>query len=366
MQTARFPFESPPICGSLPGKMFRSSTAWRWFCWWTILVGLTGPMMVRAMTVNGHAYEPLADWSATTGLHLTRNANSTEFTLTGHNTRLLFSKDSAIAQVNGVRVALCFPLAVDHGTPLLAQLDAIHTLNPLVFPARLAGRRVTTICLDPGHGGKDTGFRIGSHYEKVYTLALAQELRDQLTSAGYHVFLTRTRDEFVELPDRPGQANRRGADLFISLHFNCSTVDAANVQGPETYCITPVGASSSNAQGEGADHGPAIGNRCEARSLLLAHAVQGSLVRNLGVEDRNVRRARFAVLRDAEMPAILIENGYMSHPVEGRKIFTAAYRRQLAAAIVRGVQNYQRLTAPGSVPAMVATQINPPLPHHSH
>jgi N-acetylmuramoyl-L-alanine amidase len=346
--------------------MFRGFTVWHRVCRWLVVAVLAGPLGGRAATVNGHAYEPLADWSAANGLHISRNSSSTEFTVTGRNTRLEFTKDSDIAEVNGVRVAMSFPLAVDHGTPLVAQLDATHTLMPLAFPARLAGHRVTTICLDPGHGGKDTGYRFGSHYEKVYTLALAEELRDQLKAAGFRVFLTRSQDEFVELPERPGQANRHGADLFISLHFNCSTVDAAEVQGPETYCITPVGASSSNAQGEGADHGPAIGNRCEARSLLLAYAVQGALVHRLGVEDRNVRRARFAVLRDAEMPAILIENGYMSHPVEGRKIFTTAYRRQLAAAIVRGVQGYQRLTAPGSSPGWMTAQASTPLPHHSN
>jgi N-acetylmuramoyl-L-alanine amidase len=59
-----------------------------------------------------------------------------------------------------------------------------------------------------------------------------------------------------------------------------------------------------------------------------------------------VRRARFAVLRDAEMPAILVESGYMTHPVEGRKIFDAGYRKQMAAAIVKGILNYQKLTAP--------------------
>ena len=68
-------------------------------------------------------------------------------------------------------------------------------------------------------------------------------------------------------------------------------------------------------------------------------------MRNLGVEDRGVRRARFAVLRDAEMPAILIEGGYMTHPSEGKKIFDAAYRKQMAAAIVRGILSYQKLTA---------------------
>ena len=144
----------------------------------------------------------------------------------------------------------------------------------------------------------------------------------------------------------------RGADLFVSLHFNASPSDTKNVEGLETYCITPVGAASSNAQGEGSNYGATMANRFEYQSLLLAYQMEKSLVRNLGVEDRSVRRARYAVLRDAEMPAILIEGGYMTHPAEGKKIFDAAYRKQMAAAMVKGIISYQKLTAPAAPPAV--------------
>jgi len=341
-------------------RLMNNSFHLRLGCWLLALAGFLLP--ARAALVNGHSYVPLAAWAAANQFSITRNDRSDEFTLASRNTRLVFAKDSDIVTINGIRVVLAFPLAVDHGYPLISQLDLAKTIFPLAFPPHLNGHRLTTICLDPGHGGKDTGYRFGSHNEKTYTLALAQDLHDQLVQAGFKVILTRTRDEYVDLPERPNLANRAGADLFISLHFNCSTVDADHVQGPETYCITPVGASSSNSQGEGADHGPAIANRVESKSLWFAYEIQRSLVKNLGVEDREVRRARFAVLRDAEMPAILIENGYMSHPVEGRKIFTAAYRHQLAAAIVRGVLNYQRLLSPVPSATMMATGVTP-LPH---
>jgi N-acetylmuramoyl-L-alanine amidase len=136
--------------------------------------------------------------------------------------------------------------------------------------------------------------------------------------------------------------------LFVSLHFNATQSGKNEVEGPETYCITPVGAASSNAQGEGADHGATTANRCENKSLLFAYQMEKSLVQNLNAEDRGVRRARFAVLRDAAMPAILIEGGYMTHPSEGKKIFDAAYRKQMAAAMVKGILNYQKLIAPAA------------------
>ncbi|HEX9045540.1 MAG TPA: N-acetylmuramoyl-L-alanine amidase, partial [Verrucomicrobiae bacterium] len=115
----------------------------------------------------------------------------------------------------------------------------------------------------------------------------------------------------------------------------------------ETYCMTPVGAASSNdAEGAGLGSRAFPANRADDRSLLLAYQVQRALVRGLGATDRSVRRARFEVLRSAQMPAILIEGGYMTHPAEGKKIFSDSYRQQMASAIVRGIVSYQKLTAP--------------------
>jgi len=157
------------------------------------------------------------------------------------------------------------------------------------------------------------------------------------------------------LPERPALANRFGADLFVSLHFNATQTGKNEVAGPETYCITPVGAASSNSQGEGADHGATTANRVEKKSLLFAYQIQKALVQNLGVNDRSVRRARFAVLRDAQMPAILIEGGYMTNPAESKRIYDAVWRRQMAATIVKGILNYQKLTAPMPPAAPPAT-----------
>jgi len=307
----------------------------------------------RAAFVNGHAYQPLASWADAHGFR-TAARRGDEITLTNRTARLTFDRGSHTAQINGVNVALSFPVAADRGQFSVAQLDLTRTVEPLIFPPKISGKRISTIVLDPGHGGKDPGNRVAGRSEKTATLALADELRDQLKTAGFRVLLTRTQDKFVELPARPDVANRANADLFVSLHFNATESGKAEVSGPETYCITPVSAASSNAQGEGANYGATVANLSEKKSLLLAYAVQRALVKNLGAEDRSVRRARFAVLRDAEMPAILVEGGYMTHPAEGKRIFDAGYRKQLAAAIVKGIVNYQKLTAPVVAP-MVAT-----------
>jgi N-acetylmuramoyl-L-alanine amidase len=315
----------------------------------------------RAVSINGQNYVPLAEWARGNGFYGFTLNRGDEIILTNRTARLLFDVDSAQAQINGVNVRLSFPVANQKGVPLISQLDLDKTIRPLLFPSRyLDPKKITTICLDPGHGGKDSGNRVGfgffGHSEKTYTLLLAFELRDQLKKLGFNVMLTRSSDTYVELPDRPALANRRGADLFVSLHFNATQTGKDEVAGPETYCITPVGAASSNAHGENGEFGSSIGdgpttaNRHEGQSLLLAYQMEKSLVQNLNANDRGVRRARFAVLRDAAMPAILIEGGYMTNPTEGKKIYDAAYRKQMAAAIVKGILAYQKLTAPAASP----------------
>jgi len=147
---------------------------------------------------------------------------------------------------------------------------------------------------------------------------LAQELRTQLTHAGFKVTLTRSTDAFIELPTRPELAKRRSADLFVSLHFNASDTARNSVQGAEVYCLTPVGASSTNARGEGAGAGAFPGNRHNDLNLFLAYQVQKALTRNLAVEDRGVRRAR------------------VDHAADGFARLAAAFLRVEAEVLVPG------------------------------
>jgi N-acetylmuramoyl-L-alanine amidase len=333
-----------------------------------LLLAILFPLFARAAFINGQNYVALADWARANGFRVALFARD-EIILTNKFSRLVFDTDSADTKINGVNVRLSFPVAKG---ALISQLDLDTTIKPLIFPQKFSGKKITTICLDPGHGGKDTGNRVSGffwHNEKTYTLLLAFELRDQLKKLGFNVILTRSKDIFVPLPARPAIANKVGADLFISLHFNATQIGKNEVAGPETYCITPVGANSSNASVESSEYGgassagPTIANRNEQKSLLLAYQVQKSLMQNLNVNDRSVRHARFAVLRDTAMPAILIEGGYMTNPTEGKKIYDAAYRKQMASAIVKGILAYQKLTAPTAVPPKPHPPNHPAVKH---
>ena len=145
--------------------------------------------------------------------------------------------------------------------------------------------------------------------------------------------LSRTRDTFVELAERPFQANRQHADLFVSLHFNAA--EGSGAKGVETYCLTPAHASSTNARGDGATTGAYPANKLNDKNMALAYQVQKALIRNVQVEDRGVRRARFAVLKSPDMPAILVECGFMTDPGEFKRILNPAHRKKLAQEIGR-------------------------------
>ena len=316
--------------------------------WLALSLGIAAPLGATAqpltIRVRDTGYVRLSEWARWQGLTWRWLRRDESFQLTNRSTRLQFTVDSREARINGLQVWLLYPLASRAGEIYLAQIDVDATLLPLLSPVRPApDRKLRTICLDPGHGGKDPGNRLPGRQEKDYTLRLAFELRDQLKRAGFKVVFTRSSDKFIELSDRPELARRAGADLFVSLHFNGTDGARAEARGPEVYCLTPAGAASTNARGEGARTGAFPGNRANGRNLLLAYEIQKSLVRQLQSGDRGVRRARFEVLRGAAMPAVLIEAGFLSHPEEGKRIFTVEYRRQIARAITAGIQSYRKL-----------------------
>ncbi|HWX20012.1 MAG TPA: N-acetylmuramoyl-L-alanine amidase [Candidatus Binatia bacterium] len=319
----------------------------------SLLLALAGlvPVALEAKTalaahetrIAGRGYVSLSVWAKANGLEIRWLKRDETVQLSNRSTRLVFHIDSRQAEANGIQVWLSFAPVQHGGAVCLDRLDLETTVQPILVPPRNSVRdKIKTVCLDPGHGGKDPGYCVGSRQEKKYTLLLAQELRQQLGRAGLKATLTRARDSFIELPVRPDLANRQKADLFVSLHFNASETDRATVQGAQVFCLTPAGAQSTNAQGEGGGAGWCTGNRCNDKNLLLACRLQKALTGELAVQDRGVRRARFAVLRDAQMPAVLIEAGFMSHPMEGKKIFSAAYRKEMAQAIVDGLLAYKR------------------------
>lgn len=263
-----------------------------------------------------------------------------EFALTTTNGVLVFQVGTLVARWNSVELRLGFAPRMMEGEPCLHALDCEKNLDALLQPLSLPDGSGRVIVIDPGHGGANTGTRsvVDGQDEKVYTLDWAQRLEPLLRAAGWQVFLTRTNDIDIPLSARVAFAEQHQAELFVSLHFNSpggGVTPASSYAGLETYCLTPSGMPSTLTRGYAdplSDVWP--NNAVDADNVRLAYCLHTSLLRAAGMPDRGVRRARFmGVLRGQSCPAVLIEGGYLSNPVEARRIADPAYRQQLAEAL---------------------------------
>lgn len=309
------------------------------------------PAKLPTLEFYGRSYYALSQWAESKQYKLRANTRyfgtekTEEIWLSNKVASLVFRINSRRAEINGIAVWLSYPVIVQNGAAIIAKLDVESLLTPVLYPARMkASPQKKIIVLDPGHGGKDPGNHVNGHLEKTYTLLLAKRLQKKLQSAGFRVYLTRSDDSFIDLEDRIEFARRKRANFFISLHFNSTPGNGNGVRGVEVYCLTPAGANSTNGSDPN-DCGSLPGNRQNNPSALLAYQMQKSLVGKLKMEDRGMRRGRWLVLRTAEMPAILIEGGFMSDPVEAKSIYSNAFQQNLAQAINDGLIAYlKRIT----------------------
>jgi N-acetylmuramoyl-L-alanine amidase len=213
-----------------------------------------------------------------------------------------------------------------------------------VAPARAEGR-ASTVVIDPGHGGSNAGApAVGGASEKRVTLAVARLLGRELERRGLAAVLTRTRDEYLTLGERVRRANASDADLFVSLHANAS-IDHAR-RGVETYVVAREIQDAQAAHAAEAAGGPAQAMLARARarqaaaeSARLARAVQKRLGEARG-GDRGVRQAPYDVLDGVQVPAVLVEVGFVDHPEEGRELLDPVVQERIAQAIADGIAEF--------------------------
>ncbi|HAA89909.1 MAG: N-acetylmuramoyl-L-alanine amidase [Thermoanaerobacterales bacterium 50_218] len=188
-----------------------------------------------------------------------------------------------------------------------------------VCPRRLED---STVVLDPGHGGSDPG-AIGKSglREKDVNLAVALKAAEILQKQGVKVILTRATDTDVGLRERAEIANKRGADVFVSIHSNASY--KPDIGGTATYTLAR---DSSAYQRE--------------ERLYLAQLLQEELVAALGLRDIGVLQENFAVLKYTQMPAALVEIAFISNPFEEQLLADPGFQARAAAAIARGIVRF--------------------------
>ena len=222
--------------------------------------------------------------------------------------------------------------------------------------------RPPTVVLDPGHGGGNTGApSLNRHlYEKDFTLALAHDVEVRLRRRGVEVGLTRTRDHYLTLRERVRRANELAPDLLISLHANAT--ETHSQAGFETYVLSADAVavdSPALRHGDGPPRDGLGGNTAsildqlehsiaQEKAAAVAHAIQRRMRRLRGARgDRGVRQDSMHVLLGATMPAVLVEVGFLDHPVEGRELLDPDVRHRIADALVDAVCSSGVLAAPG-------------------
>ncbi len=221
--------------------------------------------------------------------------------------------------------------------------------------------RKKVIVIDPGHGGKDTG-AIGyrNYREKIIVFQIARRLKKALEAYGHKVYITRSKDVFIPLRKRTSFANKKNADLFISIHAN-SVPRKGNYKkhhGFETYFLSR--ARSKRAKNVAAkENSKYIGemnyfakesflNFLNSKRILASNKLAIDIQRGMlsstkpyyKVKDGGVRKGPFWVLVGAQMPAVLVEVGFVTSPMEARYLVNKRYQNRLAQGIALGVQNY--------------------------
>lgn len=251
-------------------------------------------------------------------------------------------------------------------------------LSLLLLPAswaRAAPSKMIVV-LDAGHGGTAHG-AVGATgvLEKRVALRAALKLRAALQHLGAKVVMTRTTDTYLTLSERVRRANAAGGHLFVSLHCNAS----ANHQqwGFEAFVLSPGGVARqarpqarqkvtvAAALRTSQPHRLALAATLEdltqrghrRRAVAFGRAVIQHLSQSLGAaRSRGLRQARFDVLSGLRMPGLLLEMGFLDHPVEGKQVITRRYLHRVVFAVTRAVEKYgkrHRLFRPRVAPKAI-------------
>jgi N-acetylmuramoyl-L-alanine amidase len=243
---------------------------------------------------------------------------------------------------------------------------------PLVYgrDASISGKTISNIerkkryivVIDAGHGGKDNGATCCSgRVEKKIVLSVAKKIRVKLENMGYKVYMTRYGDSFIKLPKRTEFANKKRADIFISVHANAAPNKrkAKFFKGIEVYYLSPAQSKRAKdaAEKENSvmlEHKDyytknAYLSLLNREKIIESHKLGLDVRRDIlnslrqhykHIGDGGVKRANFWVLVGAQMPSILVELGYITHPKEGKNLLNDYYQTLLAEGIADGIERY--------------------------
>ena len=242
--------------------------------------------------------------------------------------------------INNLKFILSYPAIEHEGKVCISRMDLVKLIEPVMRPSRIKNAEpIDTVVLDAGHGAHDNGAMSIYGPEKAFALDVVLRAKALLQATGLKVVLTRRDDTFITLDDRVRIANQYKRAIFISVHFNAGGYGT----GVEAFTLAPRGVPSMMSDGPRvSDLHECRGNARDAENIALATATHAALVVKTRLFDRGLKRARFVVIRDINIPGVLIEGGFQSNPYDAKLIATAPYRQLLAQAILQAVDNYRR------------------------
>ena len=322
-------------------------------------------------TIDGARYVSAKSLSQEYGLDYQWDSIAKKLILAKDGEELKVMAQSSIALLNEQVRTMDKEAKFYHGDLFIPQTFARKTLSSFfkqepiakgTIAARIRDLPIKTVVIDAGHGGKDPG-AIGRKglKEKGVVLDIAKRLKRKLNNLGINVILTRARDEFLSLSRRSRVANVKKADFFISIHANASR--SKWISGVEVFYLSEAVDDNKRAvrvaknynldlkeKYSGPDTEQIIWHllfRDDRKSSIeLAEEVSRSLSRNLSQRNRGKKPARFYVLQ-TNVPAILIEVGFISNSREEQRLRTGSYRDKIAQGIANGIVQYNRKVRQG-------------------
>ena len=219
------------------------------------------------------------------------------------------------------------------------QHEQSGTKRQSTATSRTPSEPFTTVVLDPGHGGRDSGAMCGGVMEKDLTLDVARRVDRLLGSKGVITSMTRIGDTYVSLADRAALANRMRDSIFVSIHFDEGNKPLAS--GVETYYASHQIISRSVLASWLPFLTRPLPDSPKPESQSLAGFIQKALVARTRAVDRGTQAKQFFVIANVTSPAVLIEAGFLTNKDDVSKLAGEEYRDQLAAAVADGILQYR-------------------------
>ena len=223
-----------------------------------------------------------------------------------------FRERNRADQLRSRLVSAGLPAQIIEGGAPVASVPRPSGSTPSVPRAR---QGQLTVVIDPGHGGRDPGaVGIGGLREKDINLTVSRRVQSILQERGVNAVLARTDDREIDLDPRVDFAERANADVFVSIHSNAISMSRPDVNGLETYYYSS--------------------------GFRLAQTIHNNVLQRTDLRDRGVRRARFYVLVNTSMPAVLVETGFVTGREDAARFRNPAEVNKIADGIAAGVLQY--------------------------